>query len=105
MLHQKLIAHGPFLHDLSQLAYATELALDAASDIHVFREFYQARNLELHLNLELLDLCIEQFSTMAFFLPLDKPLRTFLQIHLQRYRHHFHLESIRNQDEPIGACL
>ena len=100
-----LNVHEPCQHDLSQLVYVTELALDAALGIHVFHEFDRVGNLELHLSLGLQDLCIEQFSTMAFSLPLDIQLRTFQRIHRQRYRHHFPLESIRNQDGPIGACL
>ena len=105
MLHQKLDAHEQFRRALNQLACAVELTLDAESDNHVSRGYLQARNQALHLNHQWLDRCTVQSSKMASLLPLDTQLRTFQQIHQLRYLHHFHLESIHNLGELIGAYL
>ena len=104
MLHQKLSVLERFLRALNQLAYAVELALDAELDNHVFRESLQAGSQALHLSHLLPGRCTVRSSKMASWKPLDRLLRTFQQIHLQRYQHHFHLESIHNLDELIVAC-
>ncbi|CAB5031063.1 unannotated protein [freshwater metagenome] len=105
MPHQKLNVREQFLHDPNLQVYAIELALDATSDNHVFRESDQARNLGLHPILGLLNQYTEQFSRMAFLPQQDKRVKIFQRTHRLRFPRRFHRGSIHNPDALIDVCL